>query len=496
MRPKLTAACAVVALAVAGLAIAQSGSPSRPAAPSGPEASAPVRATPYLPFDMPALPTDRKVFAHYMPNFPISLDNKPADSDYYTTQYLRPDGEGGIHAAYGGYLRDRPLPRAPLDAADWRDRDLRTEIDQARSVGIDGFAVDIILPRTASDVPARMLAAARTFSDFTVFVTADMAGPLAQLTPAQFAAEFADYLDEPGAFRLGDGRPVLGAFYAEAQPVEWWRQALDQLRTTYRIDAAFVPTFLHADPNLEAFAPISFGFSNWGGRNPASLPTTLAGSTYPVDLIQRSRHLGKIWMQAVAYQDSRPKVGFYEEPQNGRTNRLAWQIATEQHAEWVQLLTWNDYAENTAIAPSVKHGWRLLDLNAYDIATYKYGFEPPVVRDALYVSHRTQPAAARPVYPQTKTMELVPDTTPAQDTVEVVSFATAPSQLTVSAGARQHRCQVPAGMGICSFPLATGMVSAAMWRDGRQVTAVQSPYEVVDAPYVQDLQYVVAGGLR
>src|SRR5579871_4540343 len=50
-----------------------------------------------LPIAMP--PTDallsasKKVFAHYFNRFPLSLDNKDAGSDYYTTEYLNPHGE-------------------------------------------------------------------------------------------------------------------------------------------------------------------------------------------------------------------------------------------------------------------------------------------------------------------------------------------------------------------------------------------------------------------
>src|SRR5689334_9179654 len=92
--------------------------------------------TPYLPFDLSTEPSGKRVFAHYMPNFPVSIDNKPAATDYYTAEYLNPTGEGGRHSSYGGYLMDRPLPRAPLADPDWRNLDLRSEISQAKSVGI------------------------------------------------------------------------------------------------------------------------------------------------------------------------------------------------------------------------------------------------------------------------------------------------------------------------------------------------------------------------
>jgi hypothetical protein len=59
------------------------------------------------PFELPAQSvlkgSAKKVFAHYFTPYPISLDDKAADADYYTRNYLTPGGEGGKHAAYGGH---------------------------------------------------------------------------------------------------------------------------------------------------------------------------------------------------------------------------------------------------------------------------------------------------------------------------------------------------------------------------------------------------------
>lgn len=72
---------------------------------------------PPFPFDPPPLAvlrrSPRKVFAHYFTQFPISLDNADPARDYYATQYLRPEGEGGAHRGNGGFLRACPLPRPP-----------------------------------------------------------------------------------------------------------------------------------------------------------------------------------------------------------------------------------------------------------------------------------------------------------------------------------------------------------------------------------------------
>ncbi len=452
--------------------------------------------TPYLPFNLVQSPSPRKVFAHYMPDLPISIDNQNADQDYYATQYLTVDGEDGKHAAYGGYLRDRPLPRPHSDRPDWKLADLQTEIAQAKSVGIDGFAVDVLAPRGTSDVVDSILRASATVNDFEILVTADVTGPLGAMTAPAFAADIAPYLKSQAAFRLKDGRPVLGAFAAETQTPAWWMSVLDTFRKRFKLEVAFVPTFVSVADNLERFAPFSFGLSTWGGRSPNTMKSDDRGRGSATDVIARTHRLGKLWMQPVAFQDSRPRSAVFEESANSLTNRLAWQIADQQHAEWVELLTWNDYSESTAMAPSVAHGWGILDMNAYDIVGFKFGRQPRILRDAIFFSYRRQPVAARPAYRETSLMRLAPDSVAARDTIEVVTFATAPSEVLINVGAQHHSCHVPAGRDICVFPLNFGTISAEMQRDDDVVAMARSNADVTGNPYVQDLQYRVVGGLR
>jgi hypothetical protein len=147
------------------------------------------------------------------------------------------------------------------------------------------------------------------------------------------------------------------------------------------------------------------------------------------------------------------------------------------------------------MAPSVVHGWRILDMNAYDIVRFKLGRPPPIVRDALFVSYRNQPISARPVYAETSPMQVSESVLP-RDTIEVVAFATAPSRVFIRAGTQYYSCDVPAGRGICICPLSLGSISAEMWRDGAVVGTARSNADVTKTPYVQDLQYRVVGGLR
>ncbi len=452
--------------------------------------------TAHLPFDLPAGPTRHKVFAHYVPNFPISIDNMDGDNDYYQLQYLTPEGEGGIHASYGGLLRDRPLPRKRIDQPDWQIADFMTEIGQAKSVGIDGFAMDVIKPRAQSNVVTNLLAAAARNTDFDILITADMSGPLFDLSVEEFAADISTYLAAPHAYRLADGTPVLSAFAAERRNPEWWAAVLEDLTAKLHTKIAFVPIFVDITDKIAEYNSISYGFSAWGGRSPRGMALSDHAPGSPNDLINQAHLRGKIWMQSVPFQDSRPRSGTFEESLNGMTNRIAWQLANQNGAEWVQLITWNDYAESTAMAPSVAHGWRMLDLNAYDIAAFKWGKPPTTTRDAIFVSYRIQPVAALPAYPETLLMRAVPDTTEPRDAIEVVSFATAPGRVEIAAGDQLTSCFVAAGRGICVAPLRLGSFTATMTRDRVVVASAQADIPVVDHPFVQDLQYRLVGGLR
>ncbi|MUL83984.1 MULTISPECIES: glycoside hydrolase family 71 protein [unclassified Mycolicibacterium] len=452
--------------------------------------------TAYLPFDLPVGRTPRKVFAHYVPNFPISIDNVDGDDDYYQRQYLAPEGEGGIHASYGGLLRDRPLPRKRIDQPDWQIADFATEIGQAKSVGIDGFAIDAIKPRAQSDVVDKLLAAAAQKGDFDILITADISGPLSGLSVEEFVADISTYLAAPAAYRLADGTPVLSAFAAERRKPEWWAAVLAALTAKLRTKVAFVPVFVDVSDNIAEYDSISYGFSAWGGRSPRGMALSNHARGSPSDLINQAHLRGKIWMQSIPFQDSRPRSGIFEESLNGMTNRMAWQLAIENGAEWVQLITWNDYAESTAMAPSVAHGWRMLDLNANDIATFKWGKPPRITRDAIFVSYRIQPVAALPAYPETLLMRPGPDTAEPWDAIEVVSFATAPGRIEVVAGDELTTCSAPVGRGTCLAPLRLGSFTVTMTRDGVVVASAQADVPVVDPPFVQDLQYRLVGGLR
>ncbi|MEU8139717.1 glycoside hydrolase family 71 protein [Streptodolium elevatio] len=465
------------------------------AAPSTPPAS-PGNGP--LPFDLPGTAelrgSAKKVFAHYFTPYPVSLNNKGGADDYYTKNYLNPNGEGGKHKAYGGLLRDRPLPREPL-AGDWELQDMETEIRTAVSAGIDGFTVDLLNLDPASPhrkrVDLLIKAAERVDPGFRIVLMPDMtASQIGGLDQNALAAALVGLAASKSVHRLDDGRLVVSPFKAEGRTAQWWTDFMKVMEQKYRQKVAFVPVFLNFGANAQAFAPISHGFSVWGNRSPKA-QGNIAGD------VAKAHGMGKIWMQPVSVQDERPNQSIFDEAGNTENLRATWEGAIDKGADWVQLTTWNDYSEGTQFAPSVHNGRVYLDISSYYLTWFKRGAKPAIVRDVAYVTHRRQFVADKPTAAgQTKFMAPRGGTTTPRDTVEALVFLTAPADVRVQSGAQTRDGQAGAGMTALVHPLASGAQSVTVTRGTGTVASVRSPFEVGRDLVVQDLQYVAAGSAR
>lgn len=454
-----------------------------------------------LPFDMPSTSvlrdSSKKVFAHYVPWFPLSLDNQQASSDYYTRNYLAINGEGGKYAKYGGKQRDRPFIR-PVQSGDWRLKDMETEVRQAVSAGLDGFAVSITsfgTGQTPTAVKTLLRGANNADPAFGIMLRPNMiASGIADLSVDSFAANLADLASYPAAYRLADKRLVLSPFRAEVKSVSWWTQLLSTMKTKYGVDVAFWPVFLNEMTYGQAFSAITYGQGNWGERVATNNDPLLTMSTSKLGRVKAVRGRGDKWMQPVSLQDARPTQAIFDEAQNTLNLRNSWKIAIDSSSDMVQLPTWNDYAEGTQFAPSAKMGWAPLDINAYYLTWYKTGVAPKIVRDAVYLSHRTMAADAKP----TSQSVLMKSRNGAKvyDRVEALTFLKSPGTVTITVGSKKYNCEVAAGVDTCLAPLAPGKVSVSVTRDSATVAQVASQHQVVSQPAVQDMDYVIAGSLR
>jgi hypothetical protein len=444
-----------------------------------------------LPFDLPSAAVLRDsphmVFAHYFTPYPLSLDNQPAEQDYYARNYLTPQGEKGKHAAYGGLLRDRPLPVQPSDG-DWQLANLETEVRTARDAGIDGFTVDILsLTGTNRErVDLLLRAAERVDPGFKIVLMPDMTS--LDDDPRTLADQLARLAASPSAYRLPDGRLVVSPFKAEAQNPAWWGQVIARLNE-HGIGTALIPVFLAFRANAEAFAPISHAFSSWGNRSYAS-QDNVSGD------IELAHSLGKKWMQAVSVQDARPNQGVYDEAGNTATLRSTWNHAISDGADWVQLTTWNDYSEGSQFAPSLHNGYAYLDISSYYLTRFKTGSWPQIVRDVVYVTSRVQFTDSGTTSQQAQLMRPRPGTAPPRDQVELLTFFTEPAEVSARVGTVPHAYRAPAGVNAQALPLNPGLTQVVARHSNDTAAAVTTRYPARRTATVQDLQYYAVSSGR
>lgn len=437
-----------------------------------------------LAFDLPSQSvlkgSKKKVFAHYFTPYPLSVDNQPPANDYYARHYLKPTGEKSKHARYGGLLRDRPIPETP-QSGDWLLDNFKKEVRVASAAGLDGFTVDVLSVSSRNWTWTKKLikAAEQADPNFKIVLMPDMYSMKTQ-SASEIAAAMASVSKSPSVFKLDDGRMVIAPFKAEGRSAKWWTDFLNTMERKHGVKVAFVPTFLNFPDNFNEFRSISYGFGNWGNRNPAHNRKLDAN-------IELSHLLGKIWMQPVSVQDSRPNQGIFDEANNTENLRMTWDAAIAG-ADWVQIPTWNDYSEGTQLW-SQHNGYTYLDISSYYLTWFKTGKAPRITNDVAYLTHRIQRHDAEPTYSYPKHMKLRRGSTAPRDTVEVLTFLKAPAKITAKVGSKVHTYSAPAGMHVKTFPLQTGTNAVTIKRNGVTVDSVTSPWTVKTRPYVQDLQY-------
>jgi hypothetical protein len=454
--------------------------------------------TPEWAFDRPdqavLRSSKRKVFAHYFSPFPISIDNKDPENDYYQGGFLSLDGERGKHRNYGGYLRQRPLPRPPRPEEDWKLRDMMHEVELASRAGLDGFCFDILGVGEKSVHWKRLKllleAAKRVDPEFRIMLMPDMMAHY-RGKPEAFVPSILEVAEHPSLYRLDDGRLVIAPYNAHVQKPEWWQEQLAALADK-GVEVAFVPLFQAWWKYADDYAPLAYGLSDWGAGTADELLT--GGRT---ESPQKAHALGKLWMAPVRPQDFRPKSYLGFEAHNTALFRRMWSIAIDGQADWVQLITWNDYSEASEIAPSTCTQYMLYDLTAYYTAWFKLGTPPKIKRDALYYTYRVQRTDAKPDPEKQSKPFRVRGARP-YDEIELLALLTAPGTLEIAIGDTVKRQDVEAGLQTLRVPLQSGTPVFRLIRGGKTAMEVTGKWEIdaSDNVVFQNLLYHAGGGTK
>jgi hypothetical protein len=420
--------------------------------------------------------SSKKVFAHYFYPFPLSVGNKSASDEYYNVHYLNKNGESGKWSEKGGFLRQRPLGVEVSSDSKWQLLNMQREVRMAIARGITGFAFDVLSAKEASggDTHLQLLLRAAQAVDprFKILIMPDIA---ALKSDAEGVVNsIAAVASSPAAYRLADGRLAVSAFHAGANSPDWWAGVIAQLKMR-GIAIAFVPTFLGWKAQASAFAPISYGFGDWGTA------TASASDGMKGDPEMAHRNYGKIFMMPVDPQQYRPKDSAYWEAGNSAAFRNAWMSSISGNADWVQLVTWSDFSESSQIEPYTDAtlrrdiGTGFYDLNGFYAAWFLTGKQPPITHDVLYYFYRREPTDA--AGPGQSAPNKIVNSSP-QDDIELLAFLTAPGELKITIGGHTSAQSAPAGITSFKVHTAPGTPIFSLSRGGAEVFSFQGPIQI------------------
>jgi hypothetical protein len=488
-------------------AAATAAPPTPPAAPAAPPAAAPPAAPvakplstsnngdACLPAPMPSTDamfnSSKRVFAHYFHPFPVSIDNDSSAKDYYNLQYLTRTGESDKWLKEGGYLRQRPLGVTPSTNPIWQQLNMEGEVRAAIARGITGFTFDSLGASDATDSTSDlhlMLAAAQAVdSRFKILIMPDMT---ALGTDTNSVVQIiAAVASSPAAYHLSDGRLVVSPFDASLNSPAWWQSVISQL-ASQGIQVALVPTFLGWSSNAAAFSAFSYGFSDWGTATVAGADA-LEGSPAAVH-----SNYKKIFMMPVGPQQYRPKDFVYWEAGNSAALREAWTGSIHGDADWVQVVTWNDFSESSAIAPVTDAtlqrsiGTGFYNLTGYYANWFLTGQEPTITHDVLYYFYRREPVTGA----SGGQSQLATDYNGVpENSIELLGFLTSPGVLKITIGGKTFTQNAAAGL--VSFKIASqaGTPLFTLSRGGTDVFSFQGGVQIYGPSglpsTVQDLTY-------
>jgi hypothetical protein len=435
--------------------------------------------------------SSKRVFAHYFNPYPVSIDNAPSADDYYNKNYLTKTGESNKWAAQGGFLRQRPAGVPVKAGTNWRQLNMEREVSAAIARGITGFTFDSMSATDATDSNSAlhlMLAAAKVVdSRFKIIVMPDITalGSDSNAVVEIIAAAAAS----PSAYRLGDGRLVVSAFDAGLNPPTWWLAVIARL-TAQGIHIAFVPTFLSWSAIADAFAPFSYGFADWG------TDTVGSSSAQQGDPEIAHKTYDKVFMMPVGPQQYRPKDSIYWEAGNSGTFRDAWNSSIKGDADWIQLVTWNDFTETSAISQTTDAtlqrtiGTGFYNLTGYYASWFATGEQPKITHDVLYYFYRREATTA--VDPgQSDKVTLVNGT--AENDIELLAFLTSPGVLKIAVGGKTYTQNAAAGIVSFKVPSQAGTPLFTLSRSGADVFSFQGGVQIYGSAGlpsgVQDLTY-------
>jgi formylglycine-generating enzyme required for sulfatase activity len=384
----------------------------------------------------------------------------------------------------------------------------KREIELAQRHGIDGFALNAgqwlnVNKKTGETKPSNYVASGEAMyeaakelnSGFKLFFSPDVNG-LRDLD-VNIGDMIKRFADHPNQLKH-NGQSVISAWGGSPQVFAPALQKLEDAGTpVFFVPYVFHPKYsinwsVQAVKNFFTDQPQMDGIFNFA-----------ADMTAP-EIIRTNRNariatesLGKIFMAGATPAMNSPNLRDFRGMEG---YCKMWRGIVQDNPDWVELVTWNDYNEDTNLMPYRWHyipfrdrqyydrDEAFLDLTAYFSAWYKSGVQPKITQDKLYFAYRNrskhltkawdfQKKEWRDITSGPGIIDQIHDDV--SDNVYATTMLTAPAELTISIGDKKQTFQMPAGIGHAALPMAPGTPRFTLRRAGKDVIAVSGRKQII-----------------
>ncbi len=370
------------------------------------------------------------------------------------------------------------------------------EMELAQRHGIDGFLLDV---GAWNANKGYVVSSERMYEAAKRLNTGFRLAMAPEYSVQPFAEDVCDmvmkFKDHPNQLRY-DGRPVLSA-YAGVGMLPAAAAALEAkgVKICFVPDA-HMPRWTY-NPQYESFAdlftmaPCLDGLMTF---NANQLGNNIGNNAMGRRVTQK---LGKIFAAGVipAYnsanlQDYRGMSGYLD----------MWKGAINDGADWISIVIWNDYNEDSALMPMrwpagserylFSRDESFLYATSFGSAWFKSGMQPAITQDCFFVTYRNRSKWQRQAWDGKQWVDVclvnpgrfdqIHDDV--EDLVYVDSFLTAPASMSVRLNGKDQVFELQSGVGHAELPLQPGTPRLKLERGGKVLADVLARRQIIDKP--------------
>jgi sulfatase modifying factor 1 len=177
-----------------------------------------------------------------------------------------------------------------------------------------------------------------------------------------------------------------------------------------------------------------------------------------------------------------------------------WEGAINDGADWISIVIWNDYNEDSGLMPNrwpngserylYDRDESFLYATAYSSAWFKSGVKPTITQDKIFVTYRTRSKWERKGWDGKKWVDICLSKTwpydqihdDVQDLVYIDTFLTASADVTVYIGKQKNSIKMNAGVGHAEVPMTPGVPRVVLERNKKVLADVLGRKLIIDTP--------------